>query len=122
MATYKHAVILQVSFSFAFCFQISFILGVSIVQGESGENAILSSHMERRTDLLWKEAKRAVGFSLALNEKEKKVDEILLAAKKKEVEEGFEGCFPPAVNFLVGKPLVERSRVFDIIRRMPKGR
>ena len=46
---------------------------------------------------------------------------ILLAAKRKEFKQGFMETFPPAVNFLIGKPLVEKSIVFDIIRRMPKG-
>nr|XP_054762256.1 adenosine deaminase 2-like [Lytechinus pictus] len=81
----------------------------------------LSKYLDERNQFLQNEIVRGVGADLVLNQKEKRVDGILLAAKKKEFIEGFAETFPPTVNFLEGKPLVEKSVVFDIIKRMPKG-
>nr|XP_054761208.1 adenosine deaminase AGSA-like [Lytechinus pictus] len=80
-----------------------------------------STYMTKRNEFLKKEAGVVVGSSLVLNEKEKKLNDFLLSAKKGEISQGFKTTFPPAVNFLKGKPLVENSTVFQIIRRMPKG-
>ena len=80
-----------------------------------------ASYIAQRTKLLSEEANRVLGSNLILSEKEERVNDILLAAKRREFEEGFLETFPPTVNFLIGKPLVEKSAVFDIIRRMPKG-
>eukprot|EP00057_Strongylocentrotus_purpuratus_P014243 XP_011668717.1 PREDICTED: adenosine deaminase AGSA isoform X2 [Strongylocentrotus purpuratus] len=80
-----------------------------------------STYMGKRKEFLADEANLVIGSSLVLNEKEQKVNEILLKAKEREFSRGFKRTFPPAVNFLKGKPLVENSTVFQIIKRMPKG-
>ncbi|XP_030845184.1 adenosine deaminase AGSA [Strongylocentrotus purpuratus] len=81
----------------------------------------VATYLGQRNQFLKSEIGEGVGAKLVLNEKEKRVDDILLAAKRKEVAQGFSETFPPTVNFLTGKPLVEKSAVFDIIKRMPKG-
>lgn len=80
-----------------------------------------ATYMGKRKEFLTNEANLVVGSSLVLNENEQKVNEILLKAKEREFSQGFKHTFPPAVNFLKGKPLVENSTVFQIIKRMPKG-
>lgn len=81
----------------------------------------VATYLGQRKQFLSSEIGQGVGAKLVLNEKEKRVDHILVAVKRKEVAQGFSETFPPTVNFLTGKPLVERSVVFDIIKRMPKG-
>ena len=78
-------------------------------------------HVERE-EYLAEESKRVLGSGLELNEKEELVNKIVLDAKRREFEKGLSETFPPSVNFLTHKHLVEQSEVFDIIRRMPKGR
>ncbi|XP_041471477.1 adenosine deaminase AGSA-like isoform X1 [Lytechinus variegatus] len=100
---------------------ILLLCGAAKVQCHPMYRETNSTYMTKRNEFLEKEAGVVVGSSLVLNEKEKKLNDFLLSAKKGEVSRGFKTTFPPAVNFLKGKPLVENSTVFQIIRRMPKG-
>lgn len=63
------------------------------------------------------------GGNLLSTEKEIRVNDILMKIKREEVAEGMEtGKFPPAMHFFRAKQLIEQSRVFDILRKMPKGK
>ena len=63
------------------------------------------------------------GGTLKLSAKELKVNEILMVAKKKEFAADFYGDqFPPAQHFFKSKQLIEKSRVFQLIQHLPKGR
>lgn len=62
------------------------------------------------------------GGNLLSTEKEIRVNDILMKIKREEVAEGMEtGKFPPAMHFFRAKKLIEQSRVFDFLRKMPKG-
>ncbi|XP_071500332.1 adenosine deaminase 2-like [Diadema antillarum] len=87
----------------------------------SGPQESRNSYLERRKAFLAAETKQIVGAGIALNDKEKKLNEILMSAKEKEVNSGFSTTFAPTVNFLIGRYLVEQSAVFNIIKQMPKG-
>lgn len=88
-----------------------------------------------------------LGGKLTLNSKELKVDSLLRKIKDKEVKthlnlyilkcilktlyiiyqqfsEGFDspGIYPPANHFFNSKSLIDESKVFNFIKKMPKGK
>lgn len=83
-----------------------------------------NSYIKARNDILLEEQNMRIGHDVVLNANEQKVNAILMKYKQLEVNRSrvHNGePFPPSVNFLVGKPLVEKSQVFQIIKSMPKG-
>lgn len=64
------------------------------------------------------------GSSLVLNKQEGLISDILIKAKRAEIEDSRVNgtIFPPAINFFESKKLIDSSKVFQIIKRMPKGR
>lgn len=83
-----------------------------------------NSYIKARNDILLEEQNMRIGHDVVLNANEQKVNAILMKYKQLEVNRSrvHNGePFPPSVNFLVGKPLVEKSKVFQIIKSMPKG-
>ncbi|OAD59773.1 Adenosine deaminase CECR1 [Eufriesea mexicana] len=64
-----------------------------------------------------------IGGNLTLNYVEKAANKILMMRKEEELNIGFKNPhqFAPARNFLETKDEIEKSKVFQIIRRMPKG-
>lgn len=83
-----------------------------------------NSYIKARNDILLEEQNMRIGHDVVLNANEQKVNAILMKYKQLEVNRSRVSNgepFPPSVNFLVGKPLVEKSRVFQIIKSMPKG-
>lgn len=59
----------------------------------------------------------------SLSEKELLVDEIVRTLKRQEINEGSTNlsCYAPALHFFRAKPLIEQSKIFDIIKNIPKG-
>ncbi|XP_043465578.1 adenosine deaminase 2-like isoform X2 [Leptopilina heterotoma] len=76
-----------------------------------------------RSNLLQMEEDMAFGSDVILGDEEKKVNDTLMEAKFKEIEIGFanEGKFLPKYNFLRVKDEIEKSKVFKMIKKMPKG-
>ncbi|XP_051167234.1 adenosine deaminase 2-like isoform X2 [Leptopilina boulardi] len=76
-----------------------------------------------RDNLIKTEEDMAFGSDVVLNDDEKTINDTLMEAKFKEIDEGFadEGKFLPRANFLKVKDDIERSKVFKIINKMPKG-
>ncbi|XP_044739803.1 adenosine deaminase 2-like [Chrysoperla carnea] len=64
-----------------------------------------------------------LGNKLKLNEKETIVNNLLMKAKHGELHRGLihPVSFLPSSIFLKAKPFIEKSEVFQIIKRMPKG-
>ncbi|MBZ3887782.1 Adenosine deaminase CECR1 [Sciurus carolinensis] len=77
---------------------------------------------EARSQLLVKEKSIRFGSEILLNSQEKKANRNLMAIKKKEITEALETHqFPPSMHFFQAKQLIEDSRVFHIIKKIPKG-
>ncbi|XP_072915503.1 adenosine deaminase 2-A [Hemitrygon akajei] len=75
-----------------------------------------------RDKLMKVERFRFTGGNLLSTTKEIKVNDILMKIKVEEVTEGTKaGKFPPAMHFFTAKELIEQSRVFNILRKLPKG-
>ncbi|XP_043465574.1 adenosine deaminase 2-like [Leptopilina heterotoma] len=76
-----------------------------------------------RDSLMQMEEDMAFGSDVILTEDEKKVNDTLMDAKFKEFEIGFadEGKFLPKSNFLRVKDEIEKSKVFKMLQKMPKG-
>jgi adenosine deaminase CECR1 len=51
------------------------------------------------------------------------VELIFEKYKKEEIAKGYDlpGFYAPALHFFKAKPLIENSKIFKIIKRMPKG-
>ncbi|XP_063702223.1 adenosine deaminase AGSA-like [Culicoides brevitarsis] len=75
-----------------------------------------------RESILAEEAKRYLGSDLELSPKEKVVNEILKREKNLELVKGFAdpGSFAPAKHFFDALDDVKASKVFKILRKMPK--
>uniref|UniRef100_UPI00398EBE91 adenosine deaminase 2-A n=1 Tax=Pristiophorus japonicus TaxID=55135 RepID=UPI00398EBE91 len=74
---------------------------------------------DRLMKLEWFES---TGGNLLSTKKELQVNDLLKKVKIKEIADGMEtGKFPPAMHFFRAKELIEKSTVFNIIRKMPKG-
>ena len=63
-----------------------------------------------------------------LSPSESAANEFLMYDKHKEILNVFDNhnktssdIFPPSQNFLVSKPLIEQSEVFNFIKKLPKG-
>ena len=82
------------------------------------------SYLRARNDILLEERNQRIGHDVILNQNEERVNGILMKFKELEINRSrtHGEPFPPSVNFLVGKPLVEKSQVFQIIKSMPKGK
>lgn len=59
--------------------------------------------------------------NLVLTEKEELVNKMLMDLKQKEFDATETGYFPPTGHFFRAKPMIDQSKVFDILRKMPKG-
>ncbi|KAJ8298951.1 hypothetical protein KUTeg_023011 [Tegillarca granosa] len=80
-------------------------------------------YMQQRKAAMDLDKKEIIGNSIVLNSIEEKVNQILLAAKQDEIDNSYKNGkpFPPAMHFFEGKQLIEKSKVFQMIKIMPKG-
>nr|XP_023017868.1 adenosine deaminase 2-A-like [Leptinotarsa decemlineata] len=76
-----------------------------------------------RAAMLKKDAHLAMGASLKLNEKEREVNELLKTYKYQEYDTGFAHPenFLAAQHFFQAKEGIEQSKVFNLIKKLPKG-
>ncbi|XP_040318542.1 adenosine deaminase 2 isoform X2 [Herpailurus yagouaroundi] len=106
------------------------------VDGPSGWPALLSlllavampffcsaiSIDEAWNQLLMREKMMQLGGQLVLTEQEELANERLMALKKAEVTQAMRTQkFPPSMHFFQAKTLIEKSEVFNILKKMPKG-
>ncbi|XP_060535939.1 adenosine deaminase 2-like [Cylas formicarius] len=80
------------------------------------------SYLERRERLLTQERRNFTGGDLVLSQKETLVNVALLRMKNDELEAAYtnSAAFLPSQNFLLARQSIERSKVFDFIKRVPK--
>eukprot|EP00126_Sphaerothecum_destruens_P013283 Sdes_comp22723_c0_seq1m21137 len=76
------------------------------------------SYEEFRKRLIQAEQDAMVGSYLILNEKEKRVSKILFSEKQKEIDQG---SYLPAKHFSLVLSQIEESKVFKIMKKLPKG-
>jgi len=82
-----------------------------------------TSRDEERNRLLMREKMMQVGGQLVLQEEEERANGRLQALKEAEMQEAKRtGIFPPSLHFFQAKGLMEKSAVFNILKKMPKGR
>ena len=81
------------------------------------------TYMKNRQHLLLSESLKRLGGEIVLSPAEQKANDILMKAKRSEIESSLQGGkpFPVAANFILSKPLIDASPVFQLITKMPKG-
>ena len=73
----------------------------------------------QRDLLMRQEASRQTGGLLTLTAAEQKLDAYLHRLKEQEISAAH---FLPAVHFFKAKPLIQKSSVFKLLQKMPKGK
>ncbi|KAM8977903.1 adenosine deaminase 2 [Sarcophilus harrisii] len=77
---------------------------------------------DEREVLIRKEEMLQIGGELLLTEQEELANEKLKALKKVEINEAMKkNQFPPSMHFFRAKKLIEESKVFHVLKKMPKG-
>ncbi|CAB0040585.1 unnamed protein product [Trichogramma brassicae] len=81
------------------------------------------SYLKERERLIDAERKLRFGHDVDLTSDEMKANECLMRAKTAEIHNAFRHPedFLPAQNFLLAREKIKLSRVFEILRKMPKG-
>jgi len=83
----------------------------------------LKQYLGERDKILVEEDRQFLGGSLTLNAAEKKANSILMKVKTKEYDSAVATTdFIPAKHFFNAKSSMLKSKVYEIIRAMPKGR
>ncbi|XP_018018332.1 adenosine deaminase 2 [Hyalella azteca] len=81
-----------------------------------------NTYDRQREALVAQDYSNLIGSSVVLTSEEELANQILVALKQQELDDALDSSnYPPARNFLVSKPDIERSQVFSFIRSMPKG-
>ena len=98
------------------------LVGVSLLAfALADKNSFLKSGAE----LMTKEQKAMKGGNMKLSKKEEKVNKYLMKLKKDEMETARSDLngqnFPPAMHFFKSKERIDNSKIFKIIKAMPKG-
>lgn len=76
-----------------------------------------------RDSLMQEEKAHQTGGNLVLSRQEQQLSTKLVNLKTEEVATAMTtGQFPPSMHFFRAKGLIDRSVVFSILKRMPKGR
>lgn len=82
-----------------------------------------ASKDEARNQLLMREKMMRLGGRLVLGKQEELANARLMALKKAEMAQAMKTQkFPPSMHFFQAKNLIEKSEVFHILKKMPKGR
>ena len=83
----------------------------------------LKAYDDARNFIIKEEESMMLGGNLLLNPKEQQVDQLLKNLKKKEFENGVRdnSNYAPGLHFFKAKPIIEKSEIFKIIQKMPKG-
>ncbi|KAI4545919.1 hypothetical protein MG293_002474 [Ovis ammon polii] len=84
--------------------------------------ATSTSGDETRNQLLTREKMMRVGGQLVLTREEEMANQRLRALKEAEMREALRtGSILPSMHFFQAKSLIEKSKVFNILKKMPKG-
>ncbi|KAL5007348.1 hypothetical protein ScPMuIL_016154 [Solemya velum] len=102
---------------------ISFLLIIYALSVEAKPFNGNASYLEKRRQILAAEDEVRVGGDIILTFAEQKVNDILMQLKHDEIEASIYNNTPylPHMHFFKAKQLMQKSKVFQIIRAMPKG-
>ncbi|XP_066237225.1 adenosine deaminase 2 isoform X1 [Saccopteryx leptura] len=107
-----------------------------LVVGASGQPALFSllpvvvisflcsaiSIDEERKQLVMRENMMQLGGQLVLKKEEELANKRLMVLKRAEMKQAVKTQkFPPSMHFFQAKDLIEKSEVFNILKKMPKG-
>ncbi|XP_060758822.1 adenosine deaminase 2-A-like isoform X1 [Neoarius graeffei] len=92
------------------------LLTMLILASVKDSKCITDPH--QRKLLLQEEASRQIGGRVELSAAEHRLDSLLRKLKEREIMAPY---FPPAMHFFKAKPYIQRSPVFKILKKMPKG-
>ncbi|XP_013144576.1 PREDICTED: adenosine deaminase CECR1-like [Papilio polytes] len=83
----------------------------------------IPNYIENRINLIESEVDMQLGSDVILNDDEKQANEILMHWKQKEIEESFRNPqhFNFSKHYFAYKNDIPKSKVYQIIKRMPKG-
>lgn len=100
---------------------VAVLFGINIVK-MSNNNSESDNYLKKREQIIRLDSSNTLGKDLILSKNEIQVSEILLK-EKFELQIAYEDSsrFLPLLNFLEGKELIDKSRVFQIIKKIPKG-
>ena len=81
------------------------------------------AYAEARAAIIQAEEGMMTGGNVYLNPKEKQVDELIKNLKMRDIREGILDPinYAPGLHFFKAKPIIEKSQIFKIIKKMPKG-
>ncbi|XP_043823728.1 adenosine deaminase 2 isoform X2 [Dromiciops gliroides] len=75
-----------------------------------------------RKALIMKEKMLQIGGELSLTAQEELANKKLMTLKNEEIKQAMKkGQFPPSMHFFRAKKLIEESKVFHVLKKMPKG-
>ncbi|XP_014211278.1 adenosine deaminase 2-like [Copidosoma floridanum] len=102
------------------CFLVLFVTKSTDSNEVSSQD--LSSYFAQRNSILDEERSMYFGSKILLDETERRANEVLMRYKRQELRAGTQDprSFLPSRNFLAVSGLIEQSRVYQVIRRMPK--
>ncbi|KAL9893184.1 adenosine deaminase 2-like [Glossina fuscipes fuscipes] len=82
-----------------------------------------TAYQAERNKIIQEEDKLRLGYDMTLQGDEEKADQIFLKLKQTELRNGFK--IPeknlPGMHYYKAKPLLEESKIYQLIRKMPKG-
>ena len=88
----------------------------------SSQDKIVDDYLTRRKAALANDTKQRTGQSIVMTDLEKAANAILMRYKKEELDLAFKTeQFIGTESFITAKSKIEQSKVFKIIRQMPKG-
>lgn len=97
--------------------------GPTIIMEDSKSRISPGEYSKLRSALFKHEQRRSFGYKIELTDREKKANEILMAAKNEELAIGFKTPykFNPSRHFFEAFDNITTSNLFKIIEMMPKG-
>uniref|UniRef100_A0A0C9RRA6 Adenosine deaminase n=1 Tax=Fopius arisanus TaxID=64838 RepID=A0A0C9RRA6_9HYME len=96
---------------------------VSLISLVSSRVINMDNYWLLRANLLHDEEVTSIGGRLAFKDGERNANDLLMTHKRAEIAEGFSNPrrFLPGRNFLEVRAEIEKSKVFQIIKKLPKG-
>ena len=86
------------------------------------QDKIVADYLTKRKAALANDTKQRTGQSIVLTDSEKKANAILMRYKKEELDLAFKTeQFIGTESFVTARSKIEQSKVFKIIKQMPKG-
>eukprot|EP00112_Aurelia_sp_Birch-Aquarium-sp1_P008853 Seg1986.8 transcript_id=Seg1986.8/GoldUCD/mRNA.D3Y31 product="Adenosine deaminase 2" protein_id=Seg1986.8/GoldUCD/D3Y31 len=88
----------------------------------SNQDKFVADYLTRRKAALENDTKQRTGQSIVLTDLEKAANTILMKYKKEELDLAFKTeQFIGTESFVTARSKIEQSKVFKIIKQMPKG-